>query len=179
MQNTAEQLNCDTRIAEHLQGRLDDLRVLYDISDQYLYIDRVAESYVLKYHDMEIDTLDGEDLQPISELFSHHEDSIQEQVMEARSEYGLSIDYVPHDGEFNDGAGYLRYQLSWGGPSDEFRFFLDADQDCYRVEYWFLDWFDGASRTLHGDDVELLNDIFQDFKDCGIVEAEIEKAGVE
>ena len=54
----------------------------------------------------------------------------------------LSADWVEHESEFFEGAihrEYYRIQFSWGGPSDELRIYHD------RVEYWFLDWFDGAS----------------------------------
>ena len=61
-------------------------------------------------------------------------------------EYGLCFDYCPA-GTFSDQReGFFRYQLSTGGPGDEFRFFADATRDVHRIEYWVLDWFDGASR---------------------------------
>ena len=63
---------------------------------------------------------------------------------EALDNYGLSFDYVaPHT--FTDQTeGYYRWQLSWGGPSDEFRIYVDEMTRPDRVEYWFIDWFDGA-----------------------------------
>lgn len=64
-------------------------------------------------------------------------------------EYGLSFDYVAPDTFTNQKEGYWRYQLSWGGPSDEFRFYSSGpDVTPYRIEYWFLDWFDGAHITI-------------------------------
>ena len=57
-------------------------------------------------------------------------------------EYGLSFDFVESDTFDDQTEPYWRYQLSWGGPSDEIRFFSD------RTEYWFLDWFDGAHRDI-------------------------------
>jgi hypothetical protein len=82
-------------------------------------------------------------------------------------EYGLSFDYVPLD-TFNDQTeGYFRYQISWGGPSDEFRFFTDAAGHLSRTEYWFLDWFDGASRELSGDNETLMREIFDFFSEIG------------
>ena len=91
-------------------------------------------------------------------------------------EYGLSFDYVAPD-TFNDQEqGYFRYQLSWGGPSDEFRFYVNPDLSVYCIEYWFLDWFDGASRELTGDDRSLLKEIYGWFYDCGSVEAELERS---
>lgn len=64
------------------------------------------------------------------------------------TEYGLSWDYV-YPGTFNDQPYlYLRWQLSWGGPSQEFRFigiYLGHGKFlCQKIEYWHLDWFDGA-----------------------------------
>ena len=37
--------------------------------------------------------------------------------------------------------------MSWGGPSDELRFVVGASHEIIFVEYWLLDWFDGASIT--------------------------------
>ena len=75
-------------------------------------------------------------------------------------EYGLSFDYVA-PGTFKDQAeAYWRYQLSWGGPSDEIRFFASQpDGPAYKIEYWLLDWFDGAHRILQGIDLDLLRDV--------------------
>lgn len=62
-------------------------------------------------------------------------------------EYGLSFDYV---GELpDDRPGYWRYQLSWGGPSDELRFYCNNEGKLLEVEYWFMDHFDGAHRELY------------------------------
>lgn len=93
-------------------------------------------------------------------------------------EYGLSFDYVAPE-TFNDQPeGYWRHQLSWGGPSDEIRFYASRpDSPCYRVEYWFLDWWDGASLDLTRDDIcQWLWDWFQE---AGSVQAEYDKAGEE
>ena len=56
----------------------------------------------------------------------------------------LAFDYVePHT--FNDQAeGYWRWQFSWGGPSDELRGYVNEHRELHRLEYWFLDWGDGA-----------------------------------
>lgn len=63
---------------------------------------------------------------------------------------GLGFDYV-EAGTFKDQrAGYYRWQLSYGGPSEEFRLFDDGD-----LKYWYLDWFDGAS-------VDVVDDVFID-----------------
>jgi hypothetical protein len=86
-------------------------------------------------------------------------------------EYGLAFDYVEGGTDFNPGAGYFRWQLSWGGPSDEFRFYTDTRGRPYSVEYWFLDWFEGAKRQLTGRDKELLDEIFENFREMGATES--------
>ena len=68
---------------------------------------------------------------------------------------GLCFDYVEPE-TFNDQLeGYWRWQLSWGGPGDEFRIYINPDKSVHRIEYWYLDWWDGAHVTLdeklHGD----------------------------
>ena len=93
------------------------------------------------------------------------------------NEYGLSFDYVA-PGTFSDqDEGFWRYQLSCGGPQDEFRFYSSGAHDKpYRIEYWFLDWFDGHGRALVGEDLVLLTDLWRWFEEMGSTEAEYEKA---
>lgn len=79
-------------------------------------------------------------------------------------EYGLCFDYVPADDDRPGRPGYWRWQLSWGGPADELRFFADSPRSkCWAVEYTFLDWYDGYSRRLTGKDFALLAEIWQEF----------------
>ncbi len=92
------------------------------------------------------------------------------------AEYGLCFDYVAPGTFKGQRRGYFRYQLSWGGPSDEFRFYCDESFDAVRIEYWFLDWFDGAKVVLSGRDYDLINGIFQDFKDTGTVKYQYDQA---
>ena len=69
---------------------------------------------------------------------------------------GLCFDRV-EAGTFKDQrAGYWRWQLSWGGPSEEFRLFDNGD-----LEYWYLDWFDGASVQVKD---EIFENIMANFK---------------
>lgn len=76
-------------------------------------------------------------------------------------EYGLGWDFVePHT--FRDQPdGYFRWQISWGGPSHEFRFDTQTIHDPYPgVAFWFLDWFDGAHVNVRGEDLKLLHEIW-------------------
>jgi hypothetical protein len=131
---------CAERVAEHLAGRLSDLRKLGG-----LYCEGDEEG------DYDLGTF---------------------------PEYGLYFDYVAPGTFADQKEGYYRYQISWGGTSDEFRFFADRNHRglvVYRIEYWFLDWFDGAHIQLTGEDCLFMEEIFQFFEDIGSCEAEYEK----
>lgn len=71
-------------------------------------------------------------------------------------EYGLSFDFVESD---ENSDGYYRYQLSWGGPSDEIRFYPDGT-----IEYCFFDWFVGIGLDVSNN--ETMQECMQWFKDC-------------
>ncbi|MFH1087673.1 MAG: hypothetical protein V1737_03710 [Chloroflexota bacterium] len=92
------------------------------------------------------------------------------------NEYGLCFDYVAPKTFRDQKRGYFRYQLSWGGPSEEFRFFCDENLDPVRIEFWFLDWGDGAKTVLSGRNHDLMAEIFQDFKDTGTVKYQYDQA---
>jgi len=76
--------------------------------------------------------------------------------------YGLCFDYVEPDTFENQPDGYYRWQISWGGPSEEFRFF--EDETGLIIAFWYMDWFDGANVVLYGNDHNVLSDIYQIFK---------------
>ena len=95
-------------------------------------------------------------------------------------EYGLAFDYVA-PGTFDDqNEGYFRYQISWGGPSDEFQIFAGGSPDgwvIHRIEYWYKDWFDGASVTLRGEDFEFMKEVIDSFfGDCGTLTTAYEES---
>ena len=83
-------------------------------------------------------------------------------------DYGLSIDYVA-PGTFDNRRGYLRYQFSWGGSSDEIRFYNQN-----RIEYVFLDWFVGVGFDITNTDVAQW--LYEYFDEIGILQSEKEKA---
>ena len=60
------------------------------------------------------------------------------------NDYGLCFDYVEPDTFDDQPAGYYRFQISWGGPSSEFRFHGDGD-----ITYHFMDWYDGAEKSCN------------------------------
>lgn len=81
---------------------------------------------------------------------------------------GIAFDYVPSD-TFNNRRGYYRFQLATQDPQEEFRFFCDNENNITSIEFWLVDWGDGAKRTLRTHDLELLQTVFQHFEDDGSV----------
>jgi hypothetical protein len=89
-------------------------------------------------------------------------------------EYGLGFDYVAPDTFADQKEGYWRYQISWGGPSDEFRFYAGGHGELspHRISYVFLDWFDGHERTLADNDLVILHQLWDFFRDAGVTQTE-------
>ena len=119
------------------------------------------------------------DLRKLWKLYCKDSDASDEDLG-SLYDYGLSFDYVAPE-TFNDqDEGYFRYQLSWGGPSDEFRIYADSTGhgwSIYRMEYWFLDWFDGAHIEVSGKDREFLMELLDSFfVECGSFDSEYDKA---
>lgn len=125
------QRTCKERVGENLKGRLDDLRILFDLYQQ-----------------------DADASHPDLGQFS---------------DYGLGFDYVAPGTFTGQRWGYFRYQLSWGGPSDEFRFYCDERLSLVRAEYWLMDWGDGAKKTVTKN--KLVQEIFDFFKEIGSLTA--------
>jgi hypothetical protein len=127
------------------------------------------------------DRIDGEmestlaDLRFLWEAYRDGDEDRHYEELGTFPEYGLCFDYVPAGTFADQKVGYFRYQI-YGGPSEEFRFYTDAALNLGAVEYWFLDWFDGAHRDLTGEDFDLLEEIYEFFKEIGTVESELAKA---
>lgn len=112
----------------------------------------------------------------IDRLWTAYRSGDEDEEQGCLAEYDLCFDYVA-PGTFTDQReAYFRYQLSWGGPSDEFRFFVNPDLSCHRIEYWFLDWFDGARRVLSGHNQQLLSELWEWFVECGSPQAALKQA---
>lgn len=67
------------------------------------------------------------------------------------ADYALCIEHVAPDTFEDQPEGFLRYQISWGGHADEFRFYVNPDLSCRRAEYWFRNGDDGASLECTGE----------------------------
>ena len=87
---------------------------------------------------------------------------------EALNEYGLSFEY--RTGADGDPA-YFIWLLSTGGPHEEFRFYVNPDYTLYKIEFAFLDWYDGATSPVYDfrtkdkpeSDYNLLKEIWHEF----------------
>ncbi|MDP2371905.1 hypothetical protein [Rhodoferax sp.] len=89
------------------------------------------------------------------------------------NEYALSFDYVA-PGTFSDQPkGYWRYQMSWGGPSDEIRFF-GGPVHFTKAEYWFMDWYDGAKLDVA--DERVAHWLWNELRENGAVMATFNEA---
>jgi hypothetical protein len=63
-------------------------------------------------------------------------------------------------GIFSKRQTVVSIELSTGGPADGFRFTFDEDGDLERAEYYFQDWFDGATRKLDQDEAQAVIDAY-------------------
>jgi hypothetical protein len=77
---------------------------------------------------------------------------------ECLNEYGLCFDYVEPNTFDEQPDGFWRYQLSYGGPSEEFRF-----HDHGEIEFRYHDWYDGAGIVLMNEDRNFMRDLAENF----------------
>ena len=73
------------------------------------------------------------------------------------NDLGLDIETVFNDRDDHDSElQYIRFLLSWGGPSDEIRFYPNGE-----IEYVYLDWFCGAGFDLtDNEEFKFIKDYF-------------------
>ena len=76
------------------------------------------------------------------------QEHLEDRLKELHTLEGLCFDYVDPNTFTDQKEGYWRWQLSWGGPGDEFRIYVNPDKSVHRIEYWYMDWYDGAKVTL-------------------------------
>lgn len=165
-QSTTTQPTCADRVERALASRLEDLEPLWaglqgGLESVSTYTatcphcgeraETVEESEADEFHCSEcFEEIDKADAPDWSEEYHG-----------SLYEYGLCFDYVEPDTFDDQPYGYWCYQISCGGPSEEFRL-LGGGQ----VQFWFLDWFDGAPLYLRGETLDLLRGIFDWFLDC-------------
>lgn len=98
-----------------------------------------------------------EDLRTLRKAFERGDEEAED--LGSIFDYGLCADYVAPETFRDQREGYFRYQLSWGGPSEEFRFYVSPSRSGFvphRIEFRFHDWGTGAGADLEGSDFALL-----------------------
>jgi len=150
MNNTQKQPTCK----ELVNDKFNQVEQDYKDADQYFneYYDATeGEQIALKVIDVHKD-----------DYFSEYED-----LFDYVNQNALSWDYV-EAGTFEDQEdGYYRLQLSWGGPSDEFRIYTTQyANEIDIIEYHYMDWFDGASINVPVNSTSW--DVCQMFLDCEV-----------
>ena len=93
-------------------------------------------------------------MEDIRTLYNAEDQKTEE--LGALHEYGLCIDKVEAGTFKGQREDYLRYQLSYGGPTEEFRLYKNGD-----LEFWYLNWFDGAHIDVTDKDADIIKDIIE------------------
>ena len=154
MTNTAKQPTCK----ELVNDKFNEVEQDYKDADQYFNFNE---------YDSE-DTSEGEQI-ALKVIDVHKDDhfSEYEDLFDYVNQSALSWDYV-EAGTFEDQEdGFYRLQLSWGGPSDEFRIYTTQYADEIDViEYHYMDWFDGASIRVPYNSTSW--EVCQMFLDCEV-----------
>lgn len=120
------------------------------------------------------------EIRELFDVYTGRQPATEDITEDSFHEYGLAFDYVA-PGTFEDQEeGYWRYQISWGGPSEEIRFYASPTGrgwHMHRAEFWFLDWFDGSHIILTGEHRETAREVFEWFDEIDAVQCEIDKSG--
>jgi hypothetical protein len=119
-----------------------------------------------KYFD-ELNLLSSDDQEQYKTKDKYNEFFYCEDLFDYVNNSALSWDYVEAGTFADQEQGYYRLQLSWGGPSDEFRIYTTQYADEIDViEYWYMDWFDGASTNVPVNSTSW--EVCQMFLDCEV-----------
>jgi hypothetical protein len=144
------QKKCKDKVEGAFNSRMEDIRHLVEADSGRAYYCNACEEY-------DEDFTDDEASNGLKCFYCESEDilDIRAEIGDL-SEYGLCIDLV-EAGTFKDQReDYVRYQLSWGGPSEEFRIYRNDE-----IEFWYLDWFDGACVPVTGNDADIIKAVIE------------------
>jgi hypothetical protein len=156
MQTQTTERTCEERVEQHMASRLEELRLMLNPTEDDAVYGRSDEFSIAIGDEYEYFPGSSHSGETPAEIFNEYEDEIRDELRERFYEYALSFDVVHAE---NPGESYVRYQISTGGPGEEIRFFCGFNRIPYKVEFWFLDWFDGASRDCtHHLEIDLLID---------------------
>ena len=170
-----KQPTCAERVAKQAESRIEDIRLcLCPTENDIVLIDDGSLDTVLKLNDREYrysgefaaEFRDDSGALDLDALLADVWGEILDDSSDRWYEYGLSFEYVSDDDRPHE--PFFRYLISTGGPGEEIRFFADARGNLYRAEFWFLDWFDGASVDVTKDDT--VQDMWENFRSIGTIE---------
>ena len=117
-----QERKCKDRIGDHFKRTVDKYQKAKD------FFDTPKDQRTAKHFPNTRDEFDG-----------------YEDFFDYVNQSGLSFDYVTPFTFKEQPEAYYRFQMSWGGPSDEFNIYTDSSKNIQKIEYWFKDWWDGAS----------------------------------
>jgi hypothetical protein len=161
-----ENKSCEQRIEGHFESTMRRLRALSALIDRGIG------------NADDLDGLDTDDLVALCNelgieapaapepVLSITDDGIADPEEEWAKELRKAIaDYAEDEGAFPESAlesfilGASKHtvwdiQLSTGGPADGFEVEVNDGGSIDEIAYYFKDWFDGAKRWLHGDDLQ-------------------------
>ena len=102
----------------------------------------------------DIKTLYNAENQETKELGSLNDYGLSIDKVEAGTFEGQRADYIRYQISYDGPSEELRYQISYDGPSEEFRIYKNGD-----VEFWYMDWFDGAKIDVLRKNADIIKDI--------------------
>ena len=147
---TVKQLSCADLVDQQYQDQENDLKEIKDYFDDFETLCEGGQIAKRKASEM-----GGNDY--------HYQDSFFDYLNDG---YFLSWDFVePFTFGDDQKAGYWRLQISYGGPSSEFRIYADSEKEIRKIEYWYMDWFDGACVDVPHDSVSFsVCDMFLEYE---------------
>ena len=146
---TVKQLSCADLVDQQYQDQENDLKEIKDYFDDFETLSEGEQIAKRKASEMA-----GNDY--------HYQDSFFDYLNDG---YFLGWDFVEPFTFEDQKAGYWRLQISWGGPSSEYRIYVDGEKEIRKIEYWYLDWFDGANVDVPHDSVSFaVCDMFLEYE---------------
>lgn len=123
------ELTCSERVESACESRMSDLwTLMYPKPDDVELSDDGTLDTVLSIGPVEYRCTDAADYRDdngeldLAALVDDEWSWIEDEIRVAFDEYALSFDYVEPDTFDDQDRGYFRYQISYGGPSEEVRF---------------------------------------------------------
>ena len=147
---TVKQKSCAGLVNQKYQNLENDLKEIKDYFDDFETLSEGEQIAKRKASEM-----GGYDY--------HYQDGFFDYLNDG---YFLSWDFVePFTFGDEQKAGYWRLQISYGGPSSEFRIYADSEKKIRKIEYWYLNWFDGACFEVPHDSVSFyVCDMFLEYE---------------